>query len=89
LFIIINTPPELQPEDNDLKVQRRWELERTQGAMFFWTVDRGGFEWEGGKRICDKALCKLIEKAGNELVEDFRKDRKRSFEVRPVFVVRK
>ena len=70
-------------------MQQRWELESTQGATFFWNNEEGGFEWEDSEYIGDKALYKLIEEASNKLGEKLTENRKHSFEVQPVFAVRK
>ncbi|KAF7589267.1 hypothetical protein BBP40_004525 [Aspergillus hancockii] len=83
-FVILDTPPDLQPEDDELKVQRRWEIKNTQNAMFIWNDDHSVFQWESGKDNGDKALCKQIKEASNKLVEELIDVQERSFEVRCV-----
>lgn len=88
LFIIIDTPPDLQPEDNDTGVQQQWELKSTQGATFSWNHDRGVFVG-GCDDISDQALYKLIQGASDGLGEKLADNHKRSFEVHPGFAVQK
>lgn len=57
--------------------------------MFFRNNERGGFERVDGEYIGDKALYKLIEEASNGLGEKLTENQKHSFEVHPVFVIRK
>ncbi|KKZ62335.1 hypothetical protein EMCG_03253 [[Emmonsia] crescens] len=89
LFIVVNTQPDLQPEDNNMKVQRRWELESTRGATFFWNTDRGSFEGGDGEDIGDKALFKLIVDASNGLDEKLKWHDHHGFEIRPVLAIRR
>ncbi|MCJ1304479.1 hypothetical protein MMC08_007291 [Hypocenomyce scalaris] len=56
LLIIVNAQPDLQSADNNMKPQRRWEFESTQGGAFFWTDDRGGFDFGDSDYIGDEAL---------------------------------
>lgn len=82
--------PELQPEDNYIRVQRRWGLESTQGAMFFWNnIGRGGLEPRSSECNGDKALHELLDEASNSLGERLTEKEKHSFEVWPVFAVSK
>jgi len=89
LFIIVDTQPDLQSADNDMKVQRRWELESIQGEAFFWNNDRGGFDFRDSENIGDEALYRLLGEANKGLGEEVVKNHIRSFEVRPVFAVRR
>jgi len=89
LFIIVDAQPDLQSADNDMKVQRRWEFESTHGGTFFWNDDRGGFDFGGSEYIGDEALYRLIEEANKGLGEALAKSHIRSFEIRPVFAVRR
>ncbi len=88
LFIIVDPQPDLQSADNDMKVQRRWEFESTQGGAFFWNKDRGGFDLGDSEYIGDEALYRLIEEANKGLGEGLARYHIRSFEIRPVFAVR-
>lgn len=90
LFIIFDAQPDLQSTDNDMKVQRRWEFESTHGGALFWNNDRADFDLEDSEHIGDEALYRLIEEAnrkklGVELAGNY----VRSFEIRPVFAIRK
>jgi hypothetical protein len=89
LFIIVEAQPDLQPVENDMKVQRRWEVCIVQGGAFFWNCERGGFDFEGGEYIGDASLYRLIEEVGDGLREELEKRHIRgwSFEIRPVFAV--
>ena len=78
LFIILDTQPDLQSTANDIKVQRRWELESMQEEAYFWNNERG-----------DGALYKLLREANKGLGEELAKKDIRSFEVRPVFAVKR
>lgn len=88
LYFIIDAPPELQYADNDMKVQRRWELESTQGGSLFWNPNIGGFNIEDSQDTGHEALYRLIEEAskqglGRELA--FRSNYR--YEIRPVIAV--
>ena len=50
LFVVVDAQPDLQSMDNDMKVQRRWELERTQGDALIWEGSRGGSRNRRGHR---------------------------------------
>ncbi len=89
VFIIADAPPDLQPTENDMKVQERWELERMPGGSFFWNYDRSAFDFRGSKYVGGEALYRLIEEASEGIREDLAEDEVRSFEIRPVFAVRK
>lgn len=92
LFVIVNTPPPEFP-DNEMKVQRWWELESAedkQGRAFLWNHERRGFEWESGENyINNEALYRQIEEASKGLIPTLVGHRTRSFEIRPIFAVRK
>ena len=89
LFIIIDTQPDLQPADNDMKVQRRWELESRQGEVFFWNHGRGGFDSRNSEDIGNEALYRLLGEANKGLGQELIENHIRSFEIRPVFAVRR
>lgn len=89
LFIIVDAQPDLQSADNDMKVQRRWEFESTQGGGFFWNNGRGSFAFGNSKYIGYEALYRLIEEASKILGKGLTTNLIRSFEIRPVFAVRK
>ncbi|KAL9100780.1 MAG: hypothetical protein Q9187_009324 [Circinaria calcarea] len=89
LFIIVDTQPDLQSANNDMKVQRRWELESRQGEVFLWNHDRGGFDLGNSENIGNEALYRLLGEANKGLGEELVKNNIRSFEVRPVFAVRR
>ena len=89
LFIIVNAQPDLQPVDNDMKVQRRWKFESTQGGAFFWNNDRGSLAFGDSKYIGYKALYRLIEEPNKRLGKGLTTNLIRSFEIRPIFVVRR
>ena len=89
LFIIVDAQPDLQSADNDVKVQRRWEFEGSQGGAFFWDYDRCGFDSGDSGYIGDESPYRLIEEAKKGLGEGLAKNHIRSFEIRPVFAVRK
>ena len=87
LFIIVDTPSDLQPVNNDMKIQPRWELKNVGGA-FFWNHDHGRFDLNESEHVIDEAPCKLIEEINKWLGKEFIKNSIRSFEVRPVFAIR-
>ncbi|KAI4128809.1 MAG: hypothetical protein LQ347_004030 [Umbilicaria vellea] len=89
LYIIVDAQPDLQSADNDMKVQRWWEFESTQGGAFFWDGDRGGFDSGNSEYIGDEALYRLSEEANKGLGEGLAKNHIRSFETRPAFAVRR
>lgn len=86
LFIIIDTPADLQPEDNDMGLQQRWELKSRQGAIFSWDHGRDAFVG-GFDDVSDQDLYKLIQGASVGLGEKLADNNKRSFEVHPAFAV--
>ena len=88
LFIIINTPPDLHPEENNMGIQQQWELESIQGATFSWDHDHNTFVG-GCDDINNQELYKLIQGASNGLGEKLVDNNKHSFEVHPGFAVRK
>lgn len=88
LFIIIDAPPNLQRADNEMNMQRRWELESTQGGSFFWNLDSGSFDSGNSEYIGHEAIYRLIEKANKEgLGRELAYHQIRRFEVRPVIAV--
>ncbi|KAE8453285.1 hypothetical protein EG329_011352 [Mollisiaceae sp. DMI_Dod_QoI] len=89
LFIVVDPQPDLESADNDMKVQRRWEIESTPGGAFFWNDDRGGFDFRDSGYIGDKNLYTLIEEANKELAKGISRHHIRGLEVRPVFAVRR
>ena len=96
VFVIVDAQPDLdmQPEDDgeddDMRLQQRWEIESgALRARFFWNNDREGFEWADREDFGDKSLCKFIQEASNGVGEKLVENWKRVFEVRPVFAVRK
>lgn len=96
VFIIVDAQPNLdmQPEDygedDDMRLQRRWDIESSAlGVKLFWNNDHGEFKWANREDLGDKGLCKLIEEASNGVGEKLVGYGRRRFEVRPVFAVRK
>ena len=89
LFIVIDAQPDLQSAENDVKVQRWWEFDSTQGGAFYWDYDRGGFDSGDSEYIGDETLYRLIEEAKKALGGGLAKNHIRSFEIRPVFAVRR
>ena len=89
LFVVVDPQPDLQSTDDDPRVQQRWEFEKTQGAAFIWDDERGGFDSEGSEDVGDDALHRLIEQTNEELGEELSKKSIHSFEIRPVFAVRR
>ena len=88
LFIIIDTPPDLQPEDKDTGVQQRWELKSTQGATFSWDHDRDAFVGQCDD-TSDQVLYELIQGASTGLGRRLASINKRNFEVQPGFAAQK
>ena len=89
LFIIVNPQPDPQFVDKEMMVQRRWEFESTRGAAFFWNHEDGSFECGNSEHIGDQAMYRLIEEAKKELGEELARNHIRSFEIRPVFALRR
>ncbi|PNY23531.1 Uncharacterized protein TCAP_06526 [Tolypocladium capitatum] len=87
IFIVVDAQPDL--EDDGTKVQRRWELEGTEGRAFVRNHDHGGFDLGDGEYVGDEALYRRIEEASKGLSEVFGDDLVRRFEIRPVFAVRR
>ena len=89
LFVVVETPLDLQPANNGMKMQPRWELENIKGGgAFFWNHELGRFDFNESEYILDEALYKQIEEVNKSLGEHLVKNSIRSFEVRPAFVVR-
>ena len=89
VYIIVETPLDLQPVNNGITMQPRWELENMEGGAFFWNNDHDCFDFNGTEHLVDKALYKLIEEINQWLGGELFKSSISSFEVRPVFAVRK
>ncbi len=89
LLIVADTQPELRSMDNDLKVQRPWEFESTQGGVFFWDNKRGSFDLRESKNIGDEALHRLLEGSINNIIgQGLIDNRICSFEIRPVIAIK-
>ena len=86
LFVVVGAQPDLQSADNDMKVQRRWEFESTQGGALIWDGSRGCFEF-GNVYIDDANLYELLAKATEELGAGFAGHHICNFEFRPVFAI--
>lgn len=89
LLIVVDPQPDPRSADDDVMVQYRWDFENVWGGAFFWNHDRGGFDAENTGHVGDEALYGLIEEAGRELGKGLVNDHIRSFEIRPVFAVRR
>ena len=89
LFVVVDPQPDLQSTDNEAKVHHRWDFESIQGGALFWNNDRGGFDSESGEYIGDEAVDRLIEEASRRLGGWLASEQIRSFEVRPVFAVKR
>lgn len=89
LLVIIDEPADLQFADNDLKVQRRWEFQGTQGGSFIWNKDHGSFDFEGRRYNGDEALYVLMEEMTKEVKATFIAQRVSCFEIQPVFAIKK
>lgn len=83
----MNTPPEIQPGNNDRGVQRQRELEST-GATFSWDNDRDAFVG-GCDDIKNQDLYKLIQGASVGLGKKLADNNKRRFEIHPAKAVKK
>ena len=82
---------QLNFEDNDARVQRRWELESSsqQGKAFFYNPRNRGFELGDGECICDESLYRRIEEACKDLSDVVANNLVQSFEIRPVWASRR
>ena len=89
LYIVIGAQPDPQSKDNDKKLQRWWELDNTRGGALIWNQDRKGFDREDVEHMGDEARYKLIEEAAKGLGEVFAREFIRSFEIRPIFAVKR
>lgn len=89
LYIIVDTQPDLQSVDNHMKVQRRWELESIQGAVFLWNNDRGCFDFKNSENIGNETLYRLLGEVNKGLDEELLKNHVPFFEVWPVFAIRR
>ncbi|GMF75133.1 unnamed protein product [Aspergillus oryzae] len=89
VFIIPDAQSDIQSEMNDLKMQRRWELQSTQGPMLFWNNDRDCFKWKHNAGDSNNAMNSVLEKACDGLDEALEFYEMKSFEVRAVYAVRK
>ena len=92
LFILVDTQPDF--EDNDTKVQRRWEFESRRTRAIFWNRNQSRFDWGEGEYVGDEGLYRRIEELGKEVGKEFLQDpvlqsRVRSFEIRPIFAIRR
>lgn len=72
-----------------MKMQRRWEFESTHREGFFWNYECLSFAFEYSDYIGHEALYRLIEEAAQGLVRGLFSNRIHTFEIRPVFAVRR
>ena len=86
LYIIVNAQPDLQSANNDMKVQRRWEIERIQKkAAYLWDNANAGFKsGDSSKYVGNEALHKVLGDTSETLTEELAKNNTRSFEIWPV-----
>ena len=91
LFVVVNWQVlDLQIDDSDMKVQRRWELDTALGMAFVWNHDHRRFDWENGDCIAEEALYKRIEEVGAGVIGQWLiRQHMRRFEIRPAFAVRR
>ncbi|KAE8307037.1 hypothetical protein BDV41DRAFT_71960 [Aspergillus transmontanensis] len=85
-FVIFNAQSDIQPEENGLKVQRRWELQGTQGPTLFWNGDCECFEW---RDVGDETFNTVLERACDGLDEWLIFNEIDRFEVQAAFAVSK
>lgn len=95
IFIIFKAQPDPLPEDDggggELKVQRRWEFESIQGAIF-WDAYRCEFEWQSDAGDCingNHGLSRLVKDDNNGFSREVKERQPESFEVRPGFAIMK
>jgi hypothetical protein len=69
LFIIIDTQPDLQSADNDIKMQQQWKFKSTLKGTFFWNNNCGRFDLRNSKNVSDKALYRLIKRSTKSLMK--------------------
>ena len=90
LLIVVNAELDVQPADDDMKVQRRWEFDSVRGGAFFWNSERRRLEYSGGDFIGGEALYALINgELNEELTKALRYGNISGLEIRPVFAVRR
>jgi hypothetical protein len=89
LYIIIDTPLDLQLVNDGRRVQPRWGLENVKGGSFVWNYECGGFEYREGEEAMERVLYELLQGISRKLGEELLKNKTREFEVRPVVAARK
>ncbi|KAI1084593.1 hypothetical protein F5B20DRAFT_212414 [Whalleya microplaca] len=89
LLIIVNAQADLQPVDNDIQVQRRWEFESVQGETFLWNLDRRRFDFEDSEDSEDTGDEDIYQRIAEvkRLGRGLRDHDIHSFEVRLAFAV--
>jgi hypothetical protein len=85
---LVNTPSDLQPVKNGMKMQPQWELKNIEGGIFIWNHNHNRFDCIQNDHIMDKALYKLMVEITTRLGTELVKRHIKSFEVQPVFAVR-
>jgi hypothetical protein len=88
LAIIVDTSPELQLVENDMKVQQRWGLENTQEESFFWKYGGGEFQLSNRNRVGNEVLSSLFGEFNKWIGNDLVKNNVSSFKICPVYAVR-
>src|SRR3954462_7114726 len=88
LFIIIDTPLDLQSAHDDMKMQPRWELQNMQREGIFWNLDRGQFDFNESEYTMDADVYMLMQDIAKRLGEELIEHKISSLEVRPVYAVR-
>ena len=91
LLILVDTPLDLQPVNDGMKMQPRWELKNMEEGAFFWNRHHRRFDYNGSRQVIDETLFRLIEDMNVKLAEALGRShiRNLTFEVRPVFAIRR
>ncbi|KAJ3541799.1 hypothetical protein NM208_g2437 [Fusarium decemcellulare] len=80
LFVLVGAQPDFEGQ---------WELDTRRGKSFIWDHERGGFKWGPGECLGDEGLYKRIEEDQKGLDEEIRRLPMQSFEIRPIYAVRR
>lgn len=88
LYIIADEPPDLKADG--MKVQHRWELDKTQGRPFIWNHEKGSLLLEEceGEGIRSEDLYSRLKEDSKALETWLSENSVHTFEMRPVFAIK-
>jgi hypothetical protein len=85
LYIVVDTPLDLQPMNDGMNMQPRWELKHVEESGFYWNHEDGLFYPFGSAYGIDDDLYKLIVETNGWLGKVLVNSKLWSFEIFGLF----